>query len=312
MTLERITAAMLAASLLGALAPGEADACSTLPPMYPDDGTTNFPSNGMFSRDVSGWMKESGAELDFFEDQTLGAAVGAEGPVRLWRPVQDLIPGETLTTAECLVAESCSIVVGQPDAEAPAEPILKKPYVYLDEEEGRLEGLIGQDPVDDCGPSGPNHYMTFEIEGGDDRATFEQMWAIVHAGPTIASVRDTSSATMFVHLRDVFAGEHSMRVDLAEDSATFPSNRRFCVALELVDQAGNISPRSQPLCIDPTDKRAPYIDGPGAPGGIGSGGGGVTRGLCSTTTPSHSAPGAWWVVLVGCAWVVLGRRRRQG
>lgn len=294
------TSMLITLAALGALAglvPADAEACSIAyePLVLPADGSMDFPANGLFSKEVLQWSKADGTALEFVDDMALASAIGSNGSPTLWRPVQALTPGETLTSEQCYFTERCTVVVGEPDLEAPTEPVLSDAFVYLDRPE--KQGVFQRNFVDSCGFTGEYHYLEFQAQSEDDRTDLAQMWMLVYAGPDASSVQSGASAVRFEWPLRYMAAGAPFQLPLYEDDLLLPSNAPFCVAIELVDQAGNISPRSQPLCVDPTDRRAPNVGGPGAAGCA-----------CATTAPAEAPAGMLAIALLGLVAMRRGAR----
>lgn len=121
-----------------------------------------------------------------------------------------------------------------------------KPEIYFEP-----PGLI-------FGKCNPERTLTLHVKYKDGNVPELGMVAFVYIASTVEDLDKPEALFYLDHTKD------GVSFDIAGGTPGVDTlNQPFCVAIELLDIAGRRSPRSAPLCIDPTDKSAPYFSGDG-------------------------------------------------
>lgn len=298
--IERLCAGLLAGIMVWAPAPEHAEACSYIEqpePVRPapnvwdsgDDGAT-FPANGIFrgyayGGGVDAWILD-GEELEFEEmDVELGGTPQAGS---YWLPTVDLTPGMVLENEYCNGEASCRVTVVEADYAAPEKPVLSNPLFTLERERIISRALP-------CG-SAPNTFE-FDLDVTDEGSASNQDLVILAYFGRSAQLATSAETAQMAFMMSSWA-EPAERITAyvwEGNTEGFTTSVEFCFAVEVMDLAGNVSPRSEPMCVNPTDRRAPYVTGSGAGG-------------CSVGASGSSSSSPWSLALLG--FVLLGARRK--
>ena len=262
----------------------DASACSYVDPFTtttsaPRGNTTTLPANVIFAGQSDAPMLEKdGAALE------LEATDPLPGFTRAWRPSTPLEPGDVLTPEGC-EEDACKLTIVQADEEAPDAAEVSAPAVFIDDDD-----KISVDCSIDT--------FTFSLRAFDAQTPSDQLIGLAYFGAT----EEDATATRVPG--EVF--EIPAKADPSEPTTaieifgtrpdTFDLTQPFCFAIEVMDHAGNLSERSAPLCIDPTDLDSPYVTTPG-------------NGGCATT-PGGSPTRAPALLLLGMSLIALRRRQR--
>ena len=280
----------------------DAEACSiavyqeSLPPEWSESKT--FPANGIFYAEFEeryNWVDEQGNAIEFegVMDQNLPELLDIR------RPVTPLVPGQKIRTEGC-EHEDCVWTIGEEDTTAPPMPRVADIEVYID----RKQRFQRTRYVDSCGGGGgDDHSLSFvlEFDEGLENADLHTMWISYvgdHGDKIFVQAPPTEERTARVTGYNADGKTLYYSAALSEANMILRPDGPFCFRAALMDAAGNVSPWSSEQCVDPTNRRAPYMTGPGACsiGAIGAG----------PLSPSG-------VPLLGLAFglVALGVRRRK-
>lgn len=301
---RRASAVALALVTAGAvaLAAPRAHACDYAlgpppPPRFPWFSQAGFPTNGMFTSGLE-WRTVDGVPLQLVPDVAMSLRLGHE--VR--RPVGGaLAPGARFVpTEDCPARGSCrhTLVVGSgPDLTPPGRAIIRV-----------LVTLLPRVPRGAGGFSCPDvDELQLTVEGSDDTTPTEHLTMLAYMGPTPeaalarpepdAAFGSPSGGGGGLLTADILLGESISR---ARSGAPFRAAGPFCFAIALMDQAGNIGPRSDARCLDTTDVNDPtvvLVDTPSC--------------RCSVVgAGATGARGGRWGGAVGALLAAMGLRRR--
>jgi len=287
----------VAACVVGVAATGftvnDARACDPLPApegvsSMPRFGEQGYPGNGVFvefgATQTPEWTLDG--EAIAMESVDLGASVASTVLAQMYRPVTAIPAGSTIDAVECIFSD-CTLMIGPEDTSAPETPALTNAEIFLDRDRSRGP----------CG--GAFSTLTFDLsadDGAGDAVT--DLIVIAYLGADASSAESEATAARVFRVPDNSDQDGRIIIKLSEsDNAQFPTSRAFCMAVEVMDRAGNVSPRSDALCLDPTDGEAPNVTGPGADG-------------CAVSAPgsSSSPPSSPWALAL-FGFVLLGARR---
>jgi hypothetical protein len=281
-----------------ALAPSPADACSCsvqprplASPDFPSYSAAAFPTNGLFTSSLE-WRDDAGTLLVLERDTLLSDALGYE--VR--RPRTPVVPGSTFhPTSGCPASGTCRhalVFAGAADVTPPSAATL----VSL--------GVRYASGAPATGATCQTDDMVLEVGGSDAETPRGELVVVVFAGATEAEALAAEPALGAAD--DDAAAEDTITATLVlgtsaghtRDGGRLPESGTYCVAVALMDQAGNVGPRSEAVCVDTTDPDDPAVElVPYAPGCSGA--------FCSV---SHGRTRLAVVWLVPLLYVVLRRR----
>ena len=280
----------------------DAAACTVGPELIsmPRDRNVSdvLPANFVMYSEASGgfrdWVDQDGDTIVF-------EAVDDPGlPENLFvtRPVSPLTPGQVISVKGC-TGESCKWTIGAQDVTAPPRPKIAELEIYRD----RRRLIDGPVAVCDAG-DGEDHSLSFALEFDEEIEFPEQhtIWVKYeredgssledvpsHEVAELATGRAHNTGATLLYVYDELSFEHVL---LRPDSP-------FCFRAALMDVAGNVSEWSELECVDPGNRRASYMTGPGACSIASLG--------TNSTMPSPQVP------LLGLLFglVALGVRRRR-
>ena len=280
----------------------DAEACSiahfeeSMPPEWSE--TNEFPANGIFYAEFEQryhWVDEQGDPIELEEVMELNLPELLD----IRRPVTPLTPGQKIMTEGCN-HESCTWTIVEEDTTAPPTPRISEVEVYIDRQR-RLERTRY---VDSCGGgSGDNHSISFQLEFDEEieDVDLHTIWLefgaddgdIVYVMPPPTEDRVTRATAYQADGKTIYYS-----TSLSEQNQFLRPDAPFCFRAALMDAAGNVSQRSAEQCVDPTNRRAPYVSGPGACsiGALGAG---------------PSAPSGIPLLGLAIGLVALGVRRRE-
>jgi hypothetical protein len=310
--------------LAALLAPSRADACSYSlgfdPPRVYCEKKGEIPANAIIDKssfdglaDASLFEAESTISSRFAAcvDQTLrqsDARCASLFRLRPNTPAGTVVRSREQNPYECPLDVT---VVGEADTTPPPRPILADAVIDMK-----------RDPADTGCYSCPDvDSLTFFVTNvKDDRAPRRLMHIAVYVAPTVEQVRDR---TTIDHLLSVFeASEVGVGPKATIDPANGPAAAAqaylgksvgrertategifrggpLCFAVESMDAAGNLSPRSEALCLDHRDENDPRVR--------------FEDGGCACTIHRSPHVGSVLVVvatLLGLAMVTRGRGKR--
>jgi hypothetical protein len=285
------TALVLVLTLL----PSDASACSIAIDTPPRDHPfgASFPTNGIFMATYSsGAWEIDGVPVELEADEELSALLG----VPVWRPVSGELPAGAELARPCgSTSAVCgsATVAGAPDLVPPSRPVVGVQVTLVD----------GPSDGSGFGCVQPDHAtLTVTSESGeplDDGGPDSELSLIAYvASSPEAAASATSATALFGTSRgDSLATDVWVGFDGERDGTSPFRTGAFCVAVEVMDAAGNRSPRSEPRCVDTLDRDAPttiVVDGGGC-----------------AVMPGRSAMSGW---LLGASlvlgWTLYRRRRR--
>lgn len=240
---------------LALLTPEPASACSIVlnrPPREHPFGAA-FPTNGIFIAGAPDVVWElDGLPIELVVDPDLSALLGQT----VLRPIGgDLAAGAELIkpcTSIDAVCGSATVGAG-PDLAAPSRPVLDVRVTLVD---GGSDGSGLRCLEPDTAT------LTVRSETGeplDDLAPDAELTMIAYVGASADAVEHATTATSTFG-GDALEGDlrTSVYVGFATDRDLEDAFRQpsFCVAVELMDAAGNRSERSAPVCVDTLDRDA--------------------------------------------------------
>jgi MYXO-CTERM domain-containing protein len=230
--------------------------------------------------------------IELAVDPELSALLGQ--PVL--RPVDGDLPAWAELTRPCTAIEGVcgSATVGAgPDLVAPSRPVLDVRITLVD---GGSDGSGFSCPEPDTAT------LAVRSETGeplDDLAPDAELTMIAYVGASPDAVERATTATSALG-GDVLEGDlqTSVYVGFAADRDREGAFRQpsFCVAVELMDAAGNRSERSAPVCVDTLDRDAPTTT--------------IVQGSGCAVMGAGGAPGSSGWLLAGVIVAWAGRRRR--
>lgn len=178
----------------------------------------------------------------------------------------------------------------EPDSVAPAQTTVRSVRVeyFVDHE---------FDP-EACGPGGDADVLVMSLDAADEGTATGRLW--------LGYFGDTEDEALAAEAPGILlAGDDEILVSLGDSSTHarsgvgFSRAERYCFAIAAMDQAGNIGPRSEPVCLDTDDPDDPLVE--------------VVEPSCSVAGVEAAAglPRLATIALALFALAVLVRRRRR-
>lgn len=281
-TTQLLLAATTTACL--ALPAMDASACDytldhTPPTPYPEQSYPNwgiqddFPSNGFFlvasdeETIESDWISDrDGSALELARDATSVVDWSAESETyyasrSAYRPTSPLTPGTRYTSQRCSSSNDvCGFVVGPPDDVAPSAPVLTDFEVNL-HKNPRSGGAAGCPDLD---------MLTLVLEASDDRTEPDNLVGLAYIAEDAAAATAQTTPTLTFKPHESWRAQSELdpkevsfalgeAVSRARDGVGFRREGPYCFAIAIMDRAGNVSPKTDPVCITTTDEDAPYV-----------------------------------------------------
>lgn len=262
----------------------DASACDytldhTPPTPYPEQSYPNwgvqddFPSNGFFlvtsdeETFESDWTHDSdGSTLELTRDATNIVDWSTESKTYYtyrgaYRPTSPLTPGSRYTSRRCSSGDdTCGFIVGPPDDVAPNAPVLIDYSVNL-HKNPRSGGAAGCPDLD---------MLTLTLEVSDDRTKPDNLVGMAYIAEDAATVTALITPTLTFKPHESWRASSELdpkaisfalgeAVSRARDGFGFRREGPYCFALAVMDRAGNVGPKTDPVCITTTDEDAPYV-----------------------------------------------------
>lgn len=178
---------------------------------------------------------------------------------------------------------------GGSDLSPPAKPALSN-----------LKVTLVKNPCDGSGAACPQlDSLEFTVASGDTQTPTERLRYVAAFGATAAEAATAEASLLF---EADFSAPTAASAWLGLDgvrSGTGFDRASYCFTLSAVDDAANVSPRSDALCVDTTSTTAATttVTQGNACGGLGCG--------CTTSNELSAA----WVLLLALAWLGAARVR---
>lgn len=179
---------------------------------------------------------EEELELTFsLEEEFIYSQAKYQTTAYWWKPEQMILPGDMLARPGC---ESCSsFTITESDLLPPPTPEVEFRSIYQEDGSNLCAfGTLGG--------------VSFNLRFDDEQQAQEDVLAKVYVGDTPEEARQASTPLNIQHVRASMEHIFSLLV-VEETSDTLSLDKPFCISVVAVDAAGQESPRSTPLCIDP-------------------------------------------------------------
>jgi|GEM_PF-4593310 len=208
-----------------------------------------LPSNFMFfdahlyqqdQTPPSGWvLQREGEDIDltFTIHEEFAYSEGSYRTTAYWwAPEQMALSGDVLTRADC--GPCFPYTITDAELEAPPKPNLELRSIEQYTASGNT-----------CVPTVLG-YVSFKLRFDDEQQATQDVLAKVYIGATVDEARQASTPLNIQHVRA--STEHTLSLTMVEETSdTLSLDKPFCISVVAVDAAGQESPRSTPLCIDP-------------------------------------------------------------
>lgn len=175
------------------------------------------------------WKEGELVDIEFELLQTYEYGTGLNGTATVWKPVQQLNPGENIEIRDC-----CSMsTLSTPDTVAPPQPV-----IWLDR-------YRPTEPTDECIPQGAD---SLTLGARFFNVTEKSLLGMIYIGKTAEEAQSTSRIS---HIRQVYRSQPDYKVSMfLYPGGLASADEPFCVAVELEDTAGNRGMRSESLCFE--------------------------------------------------------------
>jgi hypothetical protein len=290
---------LFAAVLINVCAPARSDACSLfVNPSYPTGrfaANQRIPANALV---LSGdYLDAEGNPISTRLDAALSQLLGHT--VHRFR--------EPLTTPTIEIGTNCNSYsegdcpwrhpVEEEDLTPPGAPEIT-----------RIRTVLYSNPHNGSGYSCAEvDWLDLHVHGIDDRAALDEMGALIFRGANVEELAAAERPVFTAAIGAAHDPEWNLKFNLGynreRSGQQLSIDGPMCIAIALIDVAGNIGPRSTPVCLDTTDENDPTVT--------------VTEGAshaCAVHSNTVGTGGSMAGVslLVSALWLnVLGRRRRR-
>jgi hypothetical protein len=230
-------------------------------PPYWGPSSDIVPTNGFFTYGDPTWFR-NGVAVELAEDVELGARIG----MPTYKPVQPLRPGDELTFWDDWCEPACSycesdcegmlLTIGPADITAPTKPELT------------VHTRLVRDPASpgawSCGDADS---LEIQVTVTDDMSPIRDIGMVAYVAPTLAELPAMTTPTHAIGLGYDAAGSFAIiEIGLGEASGhirggsdPFTSPDPFCFSLAAFDAAGNLSERSDPVCVETDNENDPSV-----------------------------------------------------
>lgn len=267
----------------------------------------DLPANSWFAYDYepadAPWIDGDGNPVELVRDDDLSALASTGHPwaINVFRPAIPLNEGATYTGPSCSsAAHDCGFVVGVADTAAPDAPVIDSVVVrYVTN--GHDGGAAGCPDLD---------VMNLQLALEDDRTASNELVLIAYVGDDEAAANsaDAGYVWMPTEWNDPDPGDGlafaQVLLGVAKNHERSGEHLRaagpMCFTLAAMDRAGNVSERSEAVCLDTTDPRDPLVERTRA-----------DHGPFGCATGSGSAATPLLILLVGFGLTTTSRRGRE-
>ncbi len=251
-------------TLLTFSVPAPVSACSCDPtpgprelPRFPWFNADGYPTNALFTSSLE-WRDAEGRVLPLEIDTELSAIFGFE--VR--RPVDGALPPGAVffpTDGACPATGTCrhQLVVGaSADTTPPSRATIRSLSVLYAED-------APSEPIGTC----QNDALVLAVDGVDDVTPADELVTVAYVGATPEEVLAREEPDV-AFAYDPGPEDRALTSTIAlglsagheRDGEGLRRAGPFCFSVALVDWAGNVGQRSEPVCLDTTDPADPSVE----------------------------------------------------